>query len=225
MKIIWRGHSFIEIKTAGKQILIDPFIDGNPFTKTKAADFSPDYILLTHAHGDHVGSTEEIAKRCGASIVAMTDLAGYFAEKGFKTYGPNIGGTEKLDFGDVKIIPAWHTTATPVNGVNLPLGVATGLALKIEGKLIYIAGDTVLFSDMQLVGRKQPVDVAFLPIGDHFTMGGDDAAYAAKLLQAKTVVPLHYNTFPTIKADPQDFLQLLDKGQGYIPEVDQPWSL
>ena len=225
MKLIWHGHSFIEIQTAGKQILIDPFIDGNPFTKFKAADYSPDYILLTHAHGDHVGSTEEIAKRSGASIVAMTDLAGYFEEKGFHTYGPNIGGTEKLDFGEVKITPAWHTTATEVNGVNLPLGVAIGLALKIEGKLVYVAGDTGLFSDMQLVGRKQPVDLAFLPIGDHFTMGSDDAAYAAKLLHAKTVVPVHYNTFPAIKADPQEFIQLLDDGQGYLPEVDQEWTL
>ena len=109
--------------------------------------------------------------------------------------------------------------------MNLPLGVATGLALKIEGKLVYVAGDTGLFSDMQLVGRKQPVDLAFLPIGDHFTMGSDDAAYAAKLLHAKTVVPVHYNTFPAIKADPQEFIQLLDDGQGYLPEVDQEWTL
>ncbi len=225
MKIIWHGHAFIEIQTAGKQLLIDPFIEGNPFTNTKATDYDPDYILLTHAHKDHVGSTEEIAKRSGASIIAMTDLASYFADKGYQTYGPNIGGSEDLDFGKVKIIPAWHTTAAPVKGVNLPLGVATGLALTIEDKLIYIAGDTGLFLDMQLVGCKQPVDVAFLPIGDHFTMGIDDAAYAAKLLGAKTVVPVHYNTFPPIKQDPHQFLDLLEDHNGYLPKVDQPWTL
>lgn len=225
MKIIWHGHAFIEIQTNGQQILIDPFIDGNPFTQTKAADYSPDYILLTHAHADHVGSTAEIARRSGAGIVAIADLAKYFASQGFQTYGPNIGGTEKLPFGEVKITPAWHTSATEVNGVNLPLGLATGMALKIEGKLLYIAGDTGLFSDMQLVARKQPVDVAFLPIGDHFTMGSDDAAYAATLLQAKTVVPIHYNTFPTIKADPQEFIRMLAPEQGLLPKVDQAWTV
>ncbi|GBG94214.1 metal-dependent hydrolase [Ligilactobacillus salitolerans] len=227
MKVIWHGHSFIEIQTAGKQLLIDPFIDGNPFTQVKAADFTEtDYILLTHAHADHVGSTEEIAQNSGATIIAMTDLAKYFAQKGFKTAGPNIGGTEDFDFGTVKVIPAWHTAAAPVAGIQLPIGVATGLAIKSEGKLIYIAGDTGLFSDMQLVARHQPADLAFLPIGDHFTMGADDAAYAAKLVQAKTVVPVHYNTFPAIKQDPQEFLDLLEDGQkGYLPEVDQAWTL
>ncbi|HIW89210.1 MAG TPA: metal-dependent hydrolase [Candidatus Ligilactobacillus excrementipullorum] len=225
MKIIWHGHAFIEIQTQGQQILIDPFIDGNPFTKTTAADYSPDYILLTHAHHDHVGSTAEIAERSGATIVAIADLATYFAQQCFQTEGPNIGGTVHLPFGDVKLTPAWHTSATEVNGINLPLGVATGMALKIEDKLLYISGDTGLFSDMQLVARKQPVDVAFLPIGDHFTMGSDDAAYAASLVHAKTVVPIHYNTFPAIQADPEEFLEMLAPGQGKIPVVDQAWTV
>lgn len=219
MKITWHGHAFIEIQVAGKQILIDPFITGNPFTKTKPEDFNPDYILLTHSHRDHVGDMEELAKKSGATIVTEMDMVNDYAQKGFKVEGPNYGGTVHFDWGDVKIIPAWHTTA------NVPLGMATGLALTIEGKLIYIAGDTGLFSDMKLVGRKQQIDLAFLPIGDYYTMGPDDAAYAASLIEAKKVIPDHFNTFPPIKQDVNDFWKDVPENMKFTAEIDKPFEL
>lgn len=226
MEIVWHGHAFIELRTQGHVIAIDPFITDNPFTQVKVATFQPDYILLTHAHWDCVGDTEKLARRTHAPIVAMTDLAGYFAKKGFDTVGPNIGGQVTLPFGQVKIVPAWHTTAMDLQGVPVPLGVATGLALTIEQRLLYDAGDTGLFGDMALVGRRQPVDVAFLPIGDFYTMGPDDAACAAeKLVQAKLTIPIHYNTFPPIKQDPQQFCEQLPAGSTLIPQVDVPFSL
>ena len=166
-----------------------------------------------------MGDTEELAKKSGATIVTEMDMANDYAQKGFKVEGPNYGGTVHFDWGDVKIIPAWHTTA------NVPLGMATGLALTIEGKLIYIAGDTGLFSDMKLVGRKQQIDLAFLPIGDYYTMGPDDAAYAASLIDAKKVIPYHFNTFPPIKQDVNDFWKNVPENMKFIAEIDKPFEL
>jgi L-ascorbate metabolism protein UlaG (beta-lactamase superfamily) len=217
MKVSYHGHSVVKIVTGGKEILIDPFITGNGNTDLKVENESPDFILLTHGHGDHVGDTVQLAKKKDALVIAMVELANYLSWQGVKTHGMNIGGSYEFEFGKVKFTQAFHSTGVETGEQTIVYtGMPAGLLITIEGKTIYHAGDTSLFSDMKLIGERHPIDLAFLPIGDNFTMGPEDAAYAAKLLHAKTVVPIHYNTFPVIKQDPGRFINLLEDGNGKV---------
>lgn len=217
MKVSYHGHSVVKIVTDGKEILIDPFITGNGNTDLKVENESPDFILLTHGHGDHVGDTVQLAKKKDALVIAMVELANYLSWQGVKTHGMNIGGSYEFEFGKVKFTQAFHSTGVETEEqMIIYTGMPAGLLITIEGKTIYHAGDTSLFSDMKLIGERHPIDLAFLPIGDNFTMGPEDAAYAAKLLHAKTVVPIHYNTFPVIKQDPGRFINLLEDGNGKV---------
>ncbi|WAA11677.1 metal-dependent hydrolase [Fervidibacillus halotolerans] len=225
MKITYHGHAVVKIQTKGKEILIDPFITGNGLTDLKVEKEQPDYIIVTHGHGDHLGDTVQLAKKKNALVISMVELAQFLASQGVNSHGMNIGGSYDFDFGTVKLTPALHSTGyeNGEGGFHY-LGTAAGVLLTIEGKRIYHAGDTALFSDMELIG-KDPIDIAFLPIGDNFTMGPEDAAYAAKLLKAKYVVPIHYNTFPVIEQDPNDFIQRLDTGIGKILEPGEGMEL
>ncbi|MCM3054213.1 metal-dependent hydrolase [Caldibacillus thermoamylovorans] len=217
MKVSYHGHSVVKIVTDGKEILIDPFITGNGNTDLKVENESPDFILLTHGHGDHVGDTVQLAKKKDALVIAMVELANYLSWQGVKTHGMNIGGSYEFEFGKVKFTQAFHSTGVETwEQTIIYTGMPAGLLITIEGKTIYHAGDTSLFFDMKLIGERHPIDLAFLPIGDNFTMGPEDAAYAAKLLHAKTVVPIHYNTFPVIKQDPGRFINLLEDGNGKV---------
>lgn len=217
MRISYHGHSVVQINTNGKTILIDPFITGNSLTDLKADEVRADAILLTHGHNDHVGDTVSIAKRCGALVVANADLTDFIGGQGVETHGMNIGGAWQFEFGKVKFTQAFHGSGYFMeNGEIIYCGMPTGILFTSEGKTIYHAGDTGLFSDMKLIGERHPIDVAFLPIGDNFTMGPEDAAYAAKLLNAKTIVPIHYNTFPPIKRDPYRFIELLEGQNGIV---------
>ncbi|MCM3568297.1 metal-dependent hydrolase [Neobacillus mesonae] len=217
MKISYHGHSVVQIQTNGKTILIDPFITGNSLTDLKADEVKADVIILTHGHNDHVGDTVEIAKRNDALVVGNADLTTFLSWQGVKTHGMNIGGAYQFDFGKIKFTQAFHGSAFATNNNEIVYcGMPTGVLFSNEGKTIYHAGDTGLFSDMKLIGDRNQIDVAFLPIGDNFTMGPEDAAYAAKLLQAKTVVPIHYNTFPPIKQDPYRFTELLVDKNGKV---------
>lgn len=217
MKVSYHGHSVVKIVTDGKEILIDPFITGNGNTDLKVENESPDFILLTHGHGDHVGDTVQLAKKKDALVIAMVELANYLSWQGVKTHGMNIGGSYEFEFGKVKFTQAFHSTGVETGEQTIIYtGMPAGLLITIEGKTIYHAGDTSLFSDMKLIGERHPIDLAFLPIGDNFTMGPEDAAYAAKLLHAKIVVPIHYNTFPVIKQDPGRFINLLEDGNGKV---------
>lgn len=217
MKISYHGHSVVQINTNGKTILIDPFITGNTLTDLKAEEVKADVIILTHGHNDHVGDTVAIAKRCGALVIANADLTTYLSWQGVETHGMNIGGAYQFDFGTVKFTQAFHGSGYATqNKEIIYCGMPTGVLFSNEGKTIYHAGDTGLFSDMKLIGERHPIDLAFLPIGDNFTMGPEDAAYAAKLLKAKTVVPIHYNTFPPIKQDPYQFIELLEGQNGHV---------
>ncbi|MEK3933899.1 metal-dependent hydrolase [Sporosarcina sp. FSL W7-1349] len=226
MQISYHGHSIVKIVTGGKTILIDPFINGNKLTDLKAEDEKPDVILLTHGHNDHVGDTVAIAKACDALVVAPNELANYLAMDGVKTHGMNIGGSKEFDFGTVKFTKAFHSSSyTTENNEFIYTGMPTGILFTAEGKTIYHAGDTSLFGDMELIGKRHPIDVAFLPIGDNFTMGPEDAAYAVELLQPKLAVPIHFNTFPPIEQDPEDFKRLVKEHEVKVMAVGEAFEL
>lgn len=204
LHITWYGHATFGLEADGKQVLIDPFFTGNPACPegVNVDDLNPSVILVTHGHNDHIGDTVALAQRTGAKVIGMVELAGFLGRKGVENaVGANFGGTVQFDGGSVKIVPAWHTSSyNDDDGTVVPLGIPAGLVVTFGGKTIYFAGDTCLFGDMALIGE-EGLDVAVLPIGDHFTMGPDDAVRAAKLLNAGTVIPCHYNTFPPIRQD------------------------
>lgn len=202
VKITYHGHSAFEIRSGDYNIVIDPFITGNKHAKVKPADIKADYIILTHAHGDHFGDTFEIAKNNSATVIVVNELADHLYEKGYKTHGMHIGGAYNFPFGRVKFTIAHHGSST---NEGLYMGEPAGVVLTIEGKNIYHAGDTGLFLDMKLIGEMNPLDVAIVPIGDNFTMGIDDAVKAIEFLNPKLAIPMHYGTFGVIEADPNEF--------------------
>ena len=219
MKLTYLGQSGFHIRTKSHDILIDPFLSGNELAKHKPEDFSPSHILLTHGHADHYGDTEEIAKRSGATVVSSFEIVEhYLAQKGIQGHPMNPGGSFAFPFGRVKFTPAWHSNSLPDGSYG---GMPMGIVLEIEGKRLYHAGDTALFSDMKLIGRKG-LDVAMLPIGDNFTMGPADALEAVKLLEPKRVIPMHYNTFEVIRQDPDAFKEAVEKETGSACTVLEP---
>ncbi|EPD54176.1 UPF0173 metal-dependent hydrolase [Paenisporosarcina sp. HGH0030] len=206
MYVSFHGHSVVKIKTGDYTILIDPFITGNDLTDLIAENEKPNVILLTHGHNDHVGDAVAIAKANDTLVVAPFELAEYLSWQGVKTHAMHIGGARQFEFGKVKFTQAFHGSSYETeNQEIIYTGMPAGILFMAEGKTIYHAGDTALFGDMKLIGERHPIDLAFLPIGDNFTMGIDDAAYAVELLKPKAVVPIHFNTFPPIKQDPQHF--------------------
>lgn len=219
MKLSYHGHSIVKIQTNDHTILIDPFITGNELTDLVVENEKPDVILLTHGHNDHVGDTVEIAKAAGALVVAPNELAIYLGLQGLNTHGMNIGGANEFDFGTVKFTKAFHSSSYQTEENEfIYTGMPAGILFSAENKTIYHAGDTALFGDMKLIGDRHSIDVAFLPIGDNFTMGPEDAAYAVELLNPKVAIPVHYNTFPPIKQDPHDFKKLVENHEVNIME-------
>lgn len=211
MKITFHGQSCVEIQFEEVNIIIDPFLRNNPLARKSPEDINVDYILITHGHGDHLGDAIEIAKYNSATIIAPNDLSRYLSFQGAKVHGMGIGGQFNFPFGKVKMTLALHDSSynPPGTEENIYTGMATGYLISAEGKTIYHAGDTGLFGDMQLIGNLNSIDLAFLPIGDNYTMGPHDAIIASKLLQAKCVIPIHYNTFPIIEQNPHDFIHHL----------------
>ena len=202
MDIRFLGHSAFELTDGDTRLLIDPFLTGNPKAAASPDELEPTTIRLTHGHADHFGDTVDIAKRTGASVLAIVELAGEIAEEGVETYDPNLGGTVTFDWGWVKLVPAWHTSTTPNGTVNTP----AGLLVSLGGTLVYHLGDTCLFSDLQLIARRgDKVDVALVPIGGHYTMDRYDAVAACEFVAATTVIPIHYDTFPPIETDAEAF--------------------
>ena len=193
IKYTYYGHASFLLDDGKSKVLTDPFLTGNPLAAIQADAVECDYILLTHAHGDHLGDAPAIAKRTGAMVLGIPEVLDVClqAESDIKTHGMNIGGSVKLPFGKVRMTMALHSSG--VAG-----GVACGYVIQIGGINVYFAGDTALFSDMKLIGQKDPLDYAVLPIGDNYTMGLEDAALAAQWLNTKNVIPIHYNTWPVI---------------------------
>jgi len=201
MQIKFLGHSAFELKNGDATVLIDPFIDDNPVSPFKAEELEPTTILLSHGHQDHLGDTKTIAKRTGAPVVSLTEIAHEMGKEGIKAFDPNLGGTVEFDWGSVKLVQAWHTSMTP----NGTASLAAGFIINFDGVIIYHLGDTALFGDLELIGKRHSPDVALIPIGGHFTMDREDGAYAAKLIQSEYVIPCHYNTFPLLATDVELF--------------------
>ena len=205
MEITWLGHACFLLEDGGTRVLIDPFLTGNPSAAASADEVDPTHILLTHGHADHYGDVIDIAKRTGAPVVAIVELAqeisGDLGED-HEVHDPNLGGTVTFDWGWAKLVPAWHTGRSPKGTIHTP----AGLVVNLGGKTIYHVGDTALFSDLQLIGhRAGPIDVALVPIGGHYTMDRHDAVTAADFISAREVIPCHYDTFPPIETDAQAF--------------------
>jgi len=207
MQLTYYGHSCFSVTVNGKILLFDPFITGNELAAAiDINSIEADYILLSHGHSDHVADAETIAKRTGATIIAAYEVAVWFAAKGIDKYQPmNTGGKWKFDFGTVKCVHAVHSSTLP-DGSNG--GNPMGFIIINDEQNFYYAGDTALTLDMQLIPVFAGIDFAILPIGDNFTMGMEDAVQAAKMVQTKLVIGVHYDTFGFIKIDHQKAIEL-----------------
>lgn len=194
----WLGHNAWTLTDGKHELLIDPFLSGSPTAAAKPSELSPQFILLSHGHGDHVGDTVEIAKRTGATVISNYEICEWLAAKGVtNTSGGNLGGWQKHAFGRLQLTLAWHSSTLPDGS---PAGNPSGFLIEMDGKRLYFACDTALFSDMQLIGATG-LDLAVVPIGDFYTMGPDDAVHAVRMLKPKRALPCHYDTFPPIKQD------------------------
>ena len=214
------GHSAFHLSGGGADVLIDPFLTGNPKAAADAGELPADVILLTHGHADHLGDTVDIAKRTAATVVAIVELANEIAGNGVENVlDPNIGGTATFDWGWVKLTPAWHTAVTPSGTPHTP----AGMLISYGGHVIWHLGDTALFSDLQLYGRRgDRVELALVPIGGHYTMDRFDAVTAVHFIEPQQVIPCHYDTFPPIETDAQAFKSDVESATSSQVVVLQP---
>jgi L-ascorbate metabolism protein UlaG (beta-lactamase superfamily) len=214
MEIKFHGHSCFELCEGGTTVLVDPFLEpNNPAAVASAEDVNPTHVVISHGHADHMADAVAVATRTGAECVAVVEIAKWLEEHGVETaHDPNLGGTVSFDWGWVKLVPAWHTS-TIAGSAEAPfsptpgtvIGTAAGLLINLGGVTVYHAGDTCLFSDMKLIAERNPVDVAMLPIGGHYTMDRHDGVVAAEFVGAGTVIPMHFDTFPAVETDAEAF--------------------
>lgn len=207
MRFTWYGHSCFLLETEGQRLLFDPFISPNPLASAVDIDgITPDFVLLTHGHADHVADAETILRGSGAMLISNYEIVTWYQEKGIENVWPlNIGGTARFDFGHLRFVNAVHSSVLP-DGTHG--GNPGGFIIETSGRRIYIAGDTALHTDMQLIGKYWSPDVAVLPIGDNFTMGAEDAIRCAEMINCKKIVGVHFDTFPYIKIDKDETKKL-----------------
>ncbi len=214
MEIKFHGHSCFELSEGETTVLVDPFLKpNNPAAVASAEEVEATHVVISHGHADHMADAVGVATRTGAECVAIVEIAKWLEEHGVeKAHDPNLGGTVSFDWGWVKLVPAWHTS-TIAGSAEAPfsptpgtvIGTASGLLINLGGVTVYHAGDTCLFSDMKLIAERNPIDVAMLPVGGHYTMDRHDGVVAAEFLGAGTVIPMHFNTFPAIEIDADAF--------------------
>jgi L-ascorbate metabolism protein UlaG (beta-lactamase superfamily) len=201
MKFTFYGQSSFELETGGKKLLFDPFITHNPLAKDMdISNLKPDYILLSHGHGDHMADLIPIQQQSGAKVICIADIASWLGNKGVEAHGMNIGGGFNFEFGRVKMVNAIHSSTMPDGAAG---GSSAGFVIYAEGKKIYFAGDTALTYDMKLLADEN-LDWAIIPIGDNYTMGVDDAIKSTTFFDCKNVIGVHYNSFPVIQIDVEE---------------------
>lgn len=212
MEILYHGHSCVQLTDGEHSVIIDPFISGNPSAQVKIEDIKVQYVLLTHGHGDHFGDAIEIARRNNATIIANHEIATYLSWQGLTVHGMNTGGSYNFEFGKVKLTQAFHSSGLILDEEQkiVYMGMPIGFLITMGNKTLYHPGDTALFGDMKMIGELNEIDVAFLPIGDYFTMGPEDALIAAQWINANVTIPIHYNTFPLIEQDGDQFISNLE---------------
>ena len=219
VEIKYLGHSAFQFTVADKQILVDPFLSQSPWYKGDLSEFKPEHIFVTHAHADHLGDAIELSKKTGATIHTIFELANYCAKKGAKVNGVNIGGRLEFEWGIVTFMTAAHSSTTPDGQYA---GVASSIMFRFQDKRVFHAGDTGLTADLKMIGDVYKPDIALLPVGGCYTMGIKEAVHAAKWLRAKQVIPMHYNTFPPISVDINDFRTLLESESLIKPVILNP---
>lgn len=219
LELTWYGHATLGLETGEFCLLVDPFFSGNPAASISAEAVEADYILVTHGHGDHIGDTVEIAKRCDATVIANAEICKWLRKKGVKVHAQHLGGGFQHPFGYLKLTLALHGSSLPDGSDG---GNPTGFLLTTKlGEKVYMAGDTGLFGDMRLIGE-EGLDLAVIPIGDNYTMGPVDALRAVKMLTPRVVIPIHYNTFELIKQDAQAWAEQVNAETQTVAHVMQP---
>lgn len=204
MKTTYYGQSCLSIEACGKTLLFDPFITHNPLAKhIDVNSLKPDYILVSHGHGDHVADLITVQKNSGAKVICIAEIATWLGNQGIEAHGMNIGGGFDFEFGRVKMVNAIHSSSMPDGSYG---GNPAGFVIYAEGKTIYFAGDTALTYDMKLLADEN-LDWAFLPIGDNYTMGADDAIKACDFINCKDVIGIHYDSFPVIKINKEEVME------------------
>lgn len=219
IEFTWFGHAAMQLDIDGTKLLIDPFFTGNPAASITADAVEPDYILISHGHGDHVGDAVAIAKRTGARVISNFEIVNWFETQGVTNHhAQHIGGGHQHPFGYLKLTFAIHGSALPDGSYG---GNPSGFLLSVDGKKIYLACDTGLFGDMELIGD-EGIDLAVLPIGDNYTMGPDDAIRATRLIRPHAVIPVHFGTWNLIAADPRAWAMRVARETSARPHVLKP---
>jgi L-ascorbate metabolism protein UlaG (beta-lactamase superfamily) len=218
VNITYHGHSCFTIRTDAADLLIDPFLTGNEMAEVRPEDLNPSYILISHAHGDHLGDAVPIAQRTGAQVISNFEIANYMEARKIQAHHMHIGGARQYPFGKVKLTIAHHGSSFPDGSYG---GNPCGFLLWLEGKVVYFAGDTALTYDMKLYGE-EGIDAALLPIGDNFTMGPEDAVKAVQFLQPKQAILMHYNTFGVITQDAGAVAEAIRQHTSSQPVLLQP---
>jgi len=214
-KLTYLSHSAWLIENDDFKIVIDPFLEGNPTAPISPAELQANFIIVTHAHGDHIGDAIPMAKASEGLIISNFEIANYCTAQGAQAHPMHIGGAREFPFGRVKLTPAWHGSSFPDGSYG---GTPAGCLITIDGKTIYHTGDTGLFMDMQLIGEMNEIDLMMVNIGDNFTMGIDDAVKAVEMVKPKLVMPMHYKTFDVIDVDPDEFVQKVEE-KGFKAQV------